>query len=585
MSWFPAGPLTVPRACGWVLLIWAGVYLPALGALELKHEEPRRALPAVGMLATGDWLVPRLGSRPCLRKPPLLNWSIAASFRLSGGRSEGAARLPSVLATLALALTVAAVAGRAWLGAAGGLLAAIFCLTNLALMEIGRLAELEALYIALTGIALTLWLTAWRQGAGPWRLWLWPTPFLALAMLTKGPTHLIFYYGILLPVLVLGRDVRDAAAPRAWVGAGVGRRPVPRLGRPLLPRRGGPTVRPGSGQVWWREIASRAAAPDEAHFHPADWLLAIPLGLKNFLPWTVLLPVLWHPTIRARLAGAPGFRPRDQALFRGARFGMGAVFVLLSLLPKGSPRYLYPLLTVPCLLLAWALTTPGRGGNAADGPPGWLPTVWDRVNAAFLVALGLAALALPVVDRSGGISTWVAALGSLLAATGLLVLTLRPAAPSGGHPPAGWRPPFPARQSLTSAAVMVLTTLLYAVAAAPRLNVAKTTGPREVAAAIRAAVPNGARLWVEDSVYQPFWFYLEPDVTYFHGTAEVPVGARFFLLPAARAEAFPGYGNGRPPVVRATVRDGQQKAFVVLERPPPSSDVTQRFNSPPREGV
>ncbi len=73
-------------------------------------------------------------------------------------------------------------------------------------MEIGRLAELEALYLSLTGIALALWLAAWRENAGPWRLWCAPAPFLALAMLTKGPTHLLFYYGVVIAVLVFGRE-------------------------------------------------------------------------------------------------------------------------------------------------------------------------------------------------------------------------------------------------------------------------------------------------------------------------------------------------------------------------------------------
>ena len=75
--------LTLPtlRACLLVGLLWAGIYLSGLGSVPLKHEEPRRALPAVRMLATGDWLVPWIGANPYLRKPPLLNWLIASSLR------------------------------------------------------------------------------------------------------------------------------------------------------------------------------------------------------------------------------------------------------------------------------------------------------------------------------------------------------------------------------------------------------------------------------------------------------------------------------------------------------------------------
>src|ERR1700724_4757758 len=97
-------------------LIWAGIYLPGLGSVELKHEEPRRALPAVHMLASGDWLVPRVGEVPYLRKPPLLNWAIALSCKLSGAVSEWAVRFPSVLPPFALAITILVIGGRCWLG-------------------------------------------------------------------------------------------------------------------------------------------------------------------------------------------------------------------------------------------------------------------------------------------------------------------------------------------------------------------------------------------------------------------------------------------------------------------------------------
>ncbi len=213
----PPFRLTPFRALVFVALLWAGIYLPGLGTLQLQHEEPRRALPGLHMLASGDWLVPRVGSDPYLRKPPLLNWAIALSCKLSGGPSEWAVRLPSVLATLALALTIVGVAGRRWLGQEGGLIAAIFFLVNFTMVESGRLAELEALYVSLTGIALVLWMTSWRQEAGPWQLWLLPAPFLALGMLTKGPTHLIFYYGVILPVLLFGKDARSLLHPAHWL--------------------------------------------------------------------------------------------------------------------------------------------------------------------------------------------------------------------------------------------------------------------------------------------------------------------------------------------------------------------------------
>src|SRR5947199_8040429 len=87
-----------------VLLVWAAIYLPGLGTLEIKGEEGRRILPAVTMLQTGNYVVPQIGSDPYFTKPPLVNWLVAGSFKLFQRRSEWAARLPSALSVLAVAL-------------------------------------------------------------------------------------------------------------------------------------------------------------------------------------------------------------------------------------------------------------------------------------------------------------------------------------------------------------------------------------------------------------------------------------------------------------------------------------------------
>src|SRR5438034_10106447 len=121
-----------------VLAVWAAIYLPALGSLEIKGEEGRRILPAVQMLETGNYVVPKVGSESYERKPPLINWLVAGSFKIFGQRNEWTARLPSVLCMLAVALVFITVARRS-LGATGSTVAALIWLTNFGLIEKGRL--------------------------------------------------------------------------------------------------------------------------------------------------------------------------------------------------------------------------------------------------------------------------------------------------------------------------------------------------------------------------------------------------------------------------------------------------------------
>src|SRR5947207_11551634 len=128
-----------------VLLAWALIYLPSLGSIAIKGEEGRRILPAIRMLETGNYIVPQVGSNPYYRKPPLVNWLVAATFKISGVRNEWTARLPSVLAVLAVAMAFATIA-RPSLGPRGSIVAALIWMTNIGMIERGPLIKTEAAY-------------------------------------------------------------------------------------------------------------------------------------------------------------------------------------------------------------------------------------------------------------------------------------------------------------------------------------------------------------------------------------------------------------------------------------------------------
>ncbi|MFL6529940.1 MAG: ArnT family glycosyltransferase, partial [Chthoniobacterales bacterium] len=136
--------MSVVRNLALVVVTWAAIYLPWLGTPELRSEEGHRVLPAVEMLESGDYIVPHVGGQPYLAKPPLVNWKIAAAFRLTGIRNEWTARLVSAVYVLAAAVVIATV-GRGLLGS-GAWVAAIAWLTNLGMIEKGRMIEIDAIY-------------------------------------------------------------------------------------------------------------------------------------------------------------------------------------------------------------------------------------------------------------------------------------------------------------------------------------------------------------------------------------------------------------------------------------------------------
>ena len=191
-----------------VLLVWAGIYLPGLGKGGLKGEEGRRVLPAVEMLKTGNWILPRVGGMDYYNKPPGINWLVAASFALTGEQSELTARLPSVVFVL-IFVSLLIWMPSPWMSVKARLISAIIFLTNIALIEKGRLIEIEAVYISLTGIAVLLWLNVWSMNGPKWLLWVVPSIVLAFGMLVKGPFIFIFFYSVVISVLCYSKKLKE----------------------------------------------------------------------------------------------------------------------------------------------------------------------------------------------------------------------------------------------------------------------------------------------------------------------------------------------------------------------------------------
>ncbi len=265
-----------------VALAWAVIYLPALGSIAIKGEEGRRILPAVRMLETGNYLVPQVGSNPYYRKPPLVNWLVGASFKIFGVRNEWTARLPSALSVLAVALGFVTVA-RASLGPRGSMIAALIWMTNIGIIEKGRLIEIEALYVSLCGLAIIFWLSFFLQKKSAWLIWLPASVFLGLGLLAKGPTHLVFSYGIVVAVLAYSKEWRVLFHPAHFVALAVMFGIAAAWAIPFVHS----TTTQVAVDKWSAQYVGRLKGVDFKFF---SWIQNIPRGLIYFLPWVLLFP-------------------------------------------------------------------------------------------------------------------------------------------------------------------------------------------------------------------------------------------------------------------------------------------------------
>jgi 4-amino-4-deoxy-L-arabinose transferase-like glycosyltransferase len=360
-----------------VLVCWAAIYLPGLGSLEIKGEEGRRILPAVTMLETGNYLVPQVGSEPYFRKPPLVNWLVAASFKLTGIRNEWTARLPSVLCVLLVALTFLTVA-RSSLGPNGSLFAALIWLANAGMIEKGRLIEIEAPYVSLFGLAFIFWLSGWRQQKSGWITWTMPWVFLGLGILAKGPVHLLFFYAVVIAVLYREGELVRLLSPKHFAGILIMTGIFAAWAVPYWQTMAGSNV----GQNWAVQLTGRFTGDD---FKLGSWLMNIPRSLAYFLPWTLLLPLVWKT------------KTSDRNLAVALAWGAAVPFLLVNLLPGALPRYSMPALVPACWLMAMTLASPEvewRGRIFGERRRRRM-VVWTAVAAGF----GLCLYAVAVVPR------------------------------------------------------------------------------------------------------------------------------------------------------------------------------------------
>ena len=357
------------RAIATVVFVWAIIYLPALGSIAIKGEEGRRILPAVRMLETGNYIVPEVGGNPYYRKPPLVNWLVAASFKLFGVRNEWTARLPSALSVLAVAIAFVTVA-RASLGARGSMLAATIWLTNIGIIEKGRLIEIEGLYISLFGLAIIFWLSFFLQKRSLWLVWLPASVFLGLGLLAKGPTYLVFFYGVVIAVLACWKDWRVLLHPAHIIGLLVMIGIAAAWAIPFLHS----TTSQVAIEKWSGQYSGRLSGMD---FKFRDWIQNVPRALIYFLPWVVLFPFARF----SKLASED-----KQRLARALCWGTAVPFLAINLVPGGLARYSMPAIVPASWLLGMICA-----GNALQRPRLWIKGehVWANVVAAF-VALGLA---------------------------------------------------------------------------------------------------------------------------------------------------------------------------------------------------
>jgi 4-amino-4-deoxy-L-arabinose transferase-like glycosyltransferase len=318
------------RALMLVLILAAPLFLAVLDAPLLEPQEPRYAEIPRQMLEQGRWLVPVLHGQEYLDKPPLLYWSVMASYGLFGVHDWSARLVPGVAGLL----TVLVVYG--WgLGAGNartGLLAALVLCLSARFVYLERMLTMDSLLCLWVCGALAAGHLAQLGPQLRWRWWQMSALACGLGLLTKGPVALV----LVLPPLLAARLLDRRCAWPGW-----------RAGATYLAISlavAGPwylavvwTTPDFAGYFFWKHNVVRFLTPFD---HAEPFWFFVP-DLLRMLPWTLLLPGL--VTSLARPASKDG--PLGFFLLA---FAWGFIFFSLA----GCKRHVYIVPALPPLALA-----------------------------------------------------------------------------------------------------------------------------------------------------------------------------------------------------------------------------------------
>lgn len=191
-------------------------YLP----LDTGSDEPRRALVALEMILSGDYLTPTLNGELYFNKPPLYNWLIVTSFRLFGDYSSFALRFPMAVSLLLYGLTIYGLV-KQQLGARIAFATALMLVTNTRiLLYDSMLGLIDITFSWLTYSAFIL-VYYFDQKRNYWALFLTTYLLTALGFMMKGLPSLVFQGLTLLAYFLYTRQFRRLFSPAHFAGIGL----------------------------------------------------------------------------------------------------------------------------------------------------------------------------------------------------------------------------------------------------------------------------------------------------------------------------------------------------------------------------
>lgn len=327
-------------------LIGIGLLLIATG-IGLRDpwpaDEPRFALVARDMVASGDWLVPRVGGDIYADKPPLYFWLMAIGIELTNSLRL-AFLLPSLLSGIGCTLLVYDLGRRLW-NRETGLLAGLALLFTVQFVWQARQAQIDA--------TLCFWTTLSLYGLlrhlllGPqWRWYCIGWAAAGFGVISKGvgflPLLVLIPYAMLRASEWSPRFASSLTAKWLWGPVAFVAATAVWLVPMLIAAHSDPAIAAYRDEILFRQTIQRYT--DAWHHREPFWYFLLEVIPWMWLPLTALLPWLVRHWRRA-------WQARD---LRIALLVAWIVMVVLFFSASTGKRGVYVLPAVPALALAAA---------------------------------------------------------------------------------------------------------------------------------------------------------------------------------------------------------------------------------------
>jgi len=323
-------------------LIVAGLYIN-LGLIPLKGDEAIRAVVALEMILSDNYVTPTLTGELYLNKPPLYNWILIGFFKLFNNNSEFMVRFPTTLFLILYCLTIFYFITKE-LGRQIGIL------SSLAFFTCGRVlfwdSFLGLIDMAFSWIIFLNFMLIWHYFRKGKYLQLFIISWLltGVAFLLKGLPSLVFQGITLLVVFIQSRNIRLLFSWKHLAGIVVFSilTGVYYLNYYLQ----NPEYLDNVLVRLFTESTDKSAIGNgiqKTLLHMVMFPLEL---LQHFLPWIVMVGFLFHRKIFLKV--------RKQSFIKYCLMALIANIAVYWLSPTTYPRYLLMLMPLAFVIFIYA---------------------------------------------------------------------------------------------------------------------------------------------------------------------------------------------------------------------------------------